>query len=375
MKSKKILTILLALILVLALCACGSAKNSYSYSTASGSTADYAYAPYPMEEPSAAYDEYAMADWDAAEMEEYGGFSANTSAQAASGTNAGTSAATTINPEKIIYSANAQLETTTFDETVTEISRMIEAYGGFVESSSVNGANYYNRARGNASLRSASYTIRGPRENFLPMMNTLPTLGNSPYTNTYTENVTSQYYDVQARLKAYQAQEDRLIEMMSVAETVEDIITIEDRLTEIRYEIDSMQSRLNNWDRRVSYSTIYLDVSEVSEYTPTETVKVTYGEKLAAAVKNGLETVGNFFARFLLWLVEALPTLILLAVLAGIVLLIIHRCRATKGARQQKKARKAAEKAVKKAVVKQPAVQPVVQPAAPAAEKDPPAGT
>jgi hypothetical protein len=248
---------------------------------------------------------------------------------------------------------------------------MIDVYGGFVENSSVNGANYYNRARGNASLRSASYTIRVPSENFLSMMNTLPTLGNVPYTNTYTENVTSQYYDVQARLKAYQAQEDRLIEMMSVAETVEDIITIEDRLTEIRYEIDSMQSRLNNWDRRVSYSTIYLDVSEVSEYTPTETVKVTYGEKLTAAVKSGLKTVGDFFSGFLLWFVEALPTLILLAVLALIVLLIIHRCRATKGARQEKKARKAAEKAAKKAAVKQPSVQH----AAPAEEKDPPAGT
>ena len=371
MKTKKILTVLLTAVLVLSLCACGSAKNSYSYSTASGSSADYAYAPYPMEEPAAAYDDYGMYDWDEAETEEYGGFSANTSSQAASGTNSSTSAATAINPEKIIYSANAQLETTTFDETVAEISRMIDVYGGFVENSSVNGANYYNRARGNASLRSASYTIRVPSENFLSMMNTLPTLGNVPYTNTYTENVTSQYYDVQARLKAYQAQEDRLIEMMSVAETVEDIITIEDRLTEIRYEIDSMQSRLNNWDRRVSYSTIYLDVSEVSEYTPTETVRVTYGEKLTAAVKSGLKTVGDFFSGFLLWFVEALPTLILLAVLAGIVLLIIHRCRATKGTRQEKKARKAAEKASKKAAVK----QPTGQPAAPAEEKDPPAGT
>jgi xanthine/uracil/vitamin C permease (AzgA family) len=100
-------------------------------------------------------------------------------------------------------------------------------------------------------------------------------------------------------------------------------------------------------------------------------VKVTYGEKLAAAVKSGLKTVGDFFSGFLLWFLEALPTLILLAVLAGIVLLIIFRARATKGARQEKKARKAAEKAAKKAA----AAQPAVQPAAPAEKKEPPAGT
>ena len=367
MKMNRSLSILLVLMLVLSLCACGSSGKS-SYAAHQTSSAEYAPMPYPMEEPAAAYDDYMAADWDEAEAE-YGGFSAGSNAVAAAGKaeESSSSAVPAISPEKIIYSANAQLETTTFDDTVAAIARMIESYGGFVESSSVNGANYYNRARGNASLRSASYTIRVPSENFLALMNTLPTLGNVPYTNTYTENVTSQYYDVQARLKAYQAQEDRLIEMMSVAETVEDIITIEDRLTEIRYEIDSMQSRLNNWDRRVSFSSVYLDVSEVSEYTAPETVKVTYGQKLAAAVKSGLKTVGDFFSGFLLWFLEAMPTLILLAVIVVIVLLIIRRIRATKGARQERKARKAAEKAAKK--------HPSAQPSAPASGQEPPAET
>ena len=367
MKMNKILSILLALMLVLSLCACGSSGKS-SYAAHQTSAAESGPMPYPMtEEPAAAYDDYAMYDWDEAEPESmYGGFSAGSNSVAAAGKTEESSSAPAINPEKIIYSANAQLETTTFDDTVAAIARMIESYGGFVESSSVNGANYYNRARGTASLRSASYTIRVPSENFLAMMNALPTLGNVPYTNTYTENVTSQYYDVQARLKAYQAQENRLIEMMTVAETVEDIITIEDRLTEIRYEIDSMQSRLNNWDRRVSFSSVYLDVSEVNEYTAPETVKVTYGQKLAAAVKSGLKTVGDFFSDFLLWFLEALPTLILLAVIVVIVLMIIRRIRATKGVRQEKKARRAAEKAAKK--------QPSAQSSVPSSGQEPPAG-
>ena len=368
---KKILAVVLALLLVLSLCACGSSAKT---SSASGSYASPAASYAVMGDSAmAAYDDYDYEYEAPAEAESYGGFSAENGIAAANGTSGSNAASETsgstqtINPEKIIYSANAQLETTTFDDTVLAIAQMIEAYGGFVESSSVNGANYYNRSRGYTSLRSANYTIRVPSENFQAMMSALPTLGNVPYTNTYTENVTSQYYDVQARLKAYQAQEDRLIEMMGVAETVEDIITIEDRLTEIRYEIDSMQSRLNNWDRRVSFSTIYLDVSEVAEYTPTETVKVTYGQKLAAAVKNGLETVGDFFASFLLWFLEALPTLILLAVLALIIILIVRRCRATKGARMEKRARRKAEKAAAKA----PARPAVPAPAQPVSKEEP----
>ena len=220
----------------------------------------------------------------------------------------------------------------------------------------MNGANYYNKSRGNTYLRSANYTIRIPSENFSSMMNALPTLGNVPFTNTYTENVTSQYYDVQARLTAYKTQEARLIEMMSVAETVEDIITIEDRLTEIRYQIDSMQSKLNNWDRRVNYSTIYLSISEVSEYTPTDPVKVTYGEKLGAAVKNGLKSVGDFFADFLLWFVEALPTLIILAAIAVVIVIIIRKTRGKREVRREKRAQRKAEKAAAKAAKKNPPV-------------------
>ena len=91
---------------------------------------------------------------------------------------------------------------------------MIEKEGGFIESSSVNGSNYYDSARGYTSRRSATYTLRIPSEKFAGIMSNLSTFGNVPYTYTYTENVTAQYYDVQARLKALQAQEKRLLEMM-----------------------------------------------------------------------------------------------------------------------------------------------------------------
>ena len=187
---KKIISLLLALIMIFALCACGSSYKAsapaagVSYNSSAQYAADY----------DAAYDEYGYAEpaempvpAPQAEKEDLGGLSADASSSAATGT--GSNAA--INTEKIIYSADAQLETTTFDETVAAISDMISAYGGFVESSSVNGANYYSKSRGYTSLRSANYTIRIPSENFSSMMNALPTLGNVPYTNTYTENVTT----------------------------------------------------------------------------------------------------------------------------------------------------------------------------------------
>ena len=189
----------------------------------------------------------------------------------------------------------------------------------------MSGSNYYQKARGNASTRDASYTLRIPSARFQALMDSLSELGNIPYSHIYTENVTSQYYDAQAHLKAYQTQENRLLEMMELAETVEDVIIIEDRLTELRYQIEALQSRLNNWDRRVSYSTVSLTVKEVREYTPEEKVNPTYGEELAQALKDGLENAGQFLKDLLVFLVEILPVLIILVPVIWLVVWLLRK--------------------------------------------------
>ena len=333
---KRFICALISLVLIFSLCACGSSSD-YSKSAATEAAYDSGY--YYSNDSVAVMTEEAYE-----EELTYGGLASDENSAAASGSSSGD-----INVEKIIYSANAQLETTTYDETISALNALIETYGGFIESSSINGANYYNTSRGYTYNRSAYYTIRIPSVNFQTVMTSLSTLGNVPYTNTYTENITTQYYDVQARLTAYQTQETRLIEMLAAAETVEDIITIEDRLTEVRYQIDSLQSKLNNWDRSVSYSTIYLDVNEVTEYTPVAAVNPTYGERLVSAAKNGLIAVADFFKDFLLWLAEALPTLIILAVIVIIIIVIARKSRKKYGAtRAERRAKRDAERLARK---------------------------
>ena len=311
---KKTVCLLLVLLLSLSCCACGdafapiagSAKEDVDYYYGSSYAAEDAFY-----EPSA--------DWtyDSAEMGGTNGFSAVAEPTAARGEDAPAE-----RPGKIIYSADVQVETTDFDASLTKLDELVQEYGGWVESSSVNGSNYNDRSRGNVSRRSANYTLRFPYDRFDALMNSLSSLGNVPYTHTYTQNVTAQYYDVQARLTAYTAQEQRLLEMMEIAETVEDIIILEDRLTEIRYQIESLQSTLNNWDRQVSYSTVYLDLTEVQEYTPEPYVQPSFGQRLLSALEDGWEGVSNFLEDLLFFLAEALPTLLLLAVISVPVVLL-----------------------------------------------------
>ena len=303
MKTKRTCALLLALALCLSLCACGSTNKSARQN--SPAVYEMSAAAMPAPEANMSYDaDIAFED---------SGFGMMNSA--ARGKTESGSDTPTENPEKIIYSGDATVETTDFDRSIAALEEMIAREGGFIEASSVNGNNYYDSARGYTSRRSATYTLRVPSERFSALMSGLSAIGNVPYTYTYTENVTAQYYDVQARLTALQAQEARLLEMMELAETVEDIITIEDKLTDVRYRIDSLQSSLNNWDRRVAYSTLNITVKEVQVYTPEKVTKITYGEELKRAFTDALANAGQFFKDLLVWLVSAIPTLVILAVL------------------------------------------------------------
>ena len=297
---KKTICLLLALALALSLCACGKA---HSAAPTAASESFYAapgegYYAYDAEEPV----EYAM----------------QANGLAVSGAPAAKRAeedAPAENPEKIIYSADVTVETTEFETAIAKLEELLASCGGWVESSSVNGSNFYNKSRGISATRSASYRLRIPSDRFQELMTSLSALGNVPYTHTYTENVTSQYYDTEAHLTAYQTQEARLLEMMEKAETVEDIVILEDRLTELRYRIESLQSTLKNWDRRVSYSTVELELKEVREYTPEAENKLSYGQRLWRSLLDGLKGVAEFFEELLLWLVGALPALLILALL------------------------------------------------------------
>ncbi len=151
--------------------------------------------------------------------------------------------------EKIIYSADATLETTEFDYSIEEIRALVKELGGFMESSSISGNNYYSISRGNTGGRYASFLIRVPSDKFSVLTGSLSEFGNVPYCNTYMQNVTMEYYDVQSRLEAYKTQETRLLEMLAVAKSVEDMLAIQQQLTDVQYEIDSLTGEPRNLQR------------------------------------------------------------------------------------------------------------------------------
>lgn len=313
---KRISAILLTLCMVFALCACGAQKTTseYSYESAAGAPA---------------YDYY---------YEENSGLSStsesiDSSSYRESPAESDVSGSSETRSEKIIYSASVTLETMSFDDTLAGVAELIKSYGGFIESSSVSGSNLDQLNRGSSSRQSASYTIRVPSENFDAMLNSLSTLGNVPYKNVYSDNITSQYYDLDARLNNYQVQEKRLLELIDQAENVSEVIEIERELSDVRYKIESVQSTLKNWDNQVSYSSVYLSVNEVKKYEPSG--NASFFSKLGDAFEEGFEMLGDF----VLGLISIFPILIFVAV---IVTGIVHTVKKVNKKRRAKKEAKIA---------------------------------
>lgn len=104
-----------------------------------------------------------------------------------------------------------------------------------------------------------------------------------------------------------------LLELLEQAETIDDIITIESRLSDVRYQIESMESQLRTFDNQVSYSTVYLYIDEVKTYTQTE--EQTRLQRMAGGFVNSLKGIGNGFLDFCVSFVIALPYLVVWAVI------------------------------------------------------------
>ena len=218
---------------------------------------------------------------------------------------------------KIIRNANVSVQTLEFDKFIDALNSAINGVGGFVESSSVGGREYYYRA----NLRSATFVIRIPADSLDAFLDTVDGLGNVTSMSTSMRDVTTNYVDSEKHLEALRTEQDALLEILKSATTVEDIITVQDRLSYVKYEIESYESILRSYDDQIDLSTVTLYLSEVERETVVE--KETFGQEVGRRFKESLESVGDFFRDLGAWLFGNAPSIVVFLVFNGVIVLII----------------------------------------------------
>ena len=346
MMKKTIAILIVAILSITMLSACGNMANSHDSNTqrapseyysqgggggSTGSGSDYGY------DSSDIRMEMGLADADYSYN--YSGTSNIEIADSIDSTmpDGGVTEPTTMS-EKIIYSAYASIETVEFDETVEKVYELLSANGAFIENSFIGGRNYLQSYHGYQTHRTADFTLRVPKERFNAITNNLDILGNVTSLRTDAENITAQFYDTDSRLASYRIQEERLLDMLDRADNVTDMISIESRLSDIRYYIESLTSTLRNWQSHVDYSSLSISIYEVERYTEIVPVQQrTYWQQVGDGFIARTRGVGEFFMDLFKWLVVNLPVLIILAVIIIVLTIFIRRLIRKERKRYQEK--------------------------------------
>ncbi len=286
----------LALVLALLFAACGA--------EAKGSGGDY----YPEEAPAMAadglYEEY---EYENAEAPEAQG-------------------ETALDGQKLIRRVHLTAETEDYNTTMAAVQTKIRQLGGYLESAE----EHTSGNRPNASL-----VIRVPAGQLDDLTEFLAGSANITYRSESQENVTLQYVDTESRIQALNTEQERLLQLLEQAESLEDILEIEDRLAEVRYRLESAQSSLRVLANQVDYATVYLDLRQVEVLTPVEEPGFWQGvgEGFIASCLSLWEICKDLFKG----LVVAMPFLLVLVIIPLVILLVV-----LKNARRRRKAKAAA---------------------------------
>lgn len=238
--------------------------------------------------------------------------------------------------QKLIKTVKLNGETKEFDKATGSISSYVDGHDGFIESSETSGRSL--SYSGNYYSRSASYKIRIPAESLDAFLGQVGGVLNIVSTNSNVDNVSAEYYDIVSRLETLEAEKQALTKLYEKADTIDYMLQVQQRLYDVIEEIESYTTRLKYYDSQVSYSTVYLSISEVVEYTEISGEPVTFGERMARAFTESWKDFANGCKNFAVGFVYAVPTLLVLAVIGGgIALLVIVIVRGAKKRRRGKK--------------------------------------
>lgn len=241
--------------------------------------------------------------------------------------------------EKIIRNAEISAQTENFDADLEAFTQLVQSLGGYITSQYNNGTPLSEGDYG--SGRWTDITARVPAQQLDNFLTQTQGLGAVQYSNVYSEDVTSAYYDTDRRLQGYQVQYDRILALMEKAETVEELISIESELTRLEYQIDSLTGTIQMYDNQVSYSTVNYNLQEVRR---ASAVSPTLRERMDQSLQNTFDNFVLGSQDFVVWLYGALPVIggviVLCAIAAVVLILCLRRKKAPKKGKKADKADK-----------------------------------
>lgn len=220
---------------------------------------------------------------------------------------------------KLVYTVSYSIQTTEFGFSLPKLQSLCAELGGYVESSSVEGT----------TRRFAQLVLRIPADSLNTFFSRVGEVGSVTSESMSTQDVTLEYVDYTARLDSLKTRETRILALLDGATDLQYVLDIETELADIRYEIESVTSKLNKLSSLVSYSTVNVNLSEVYTLSDVKAEPQTFGEKLGDTFGSSVERVWNGLQAVVIWflgnIIEILLVLILLGAVALVTVLLLRK--------------------------------------------------
>lgn len=298
--KKRLFAVILCIVLVISLAACGASADKLA-------AADTENGAFMVEEQSAELFSDSTSDIG-------GDFKYSAASSAAGAEEPGEQKST---EEKIIKTVDLSIQTKEYEAYLAALTANVTKVGGYVENSTNHMGSFYSEN----SNRSSTYVVRIPADSLDEFLAGAEEKGKITRKTESQENVTLEYVDLESRINAYKTERTTLTGLLEKAESLEDVLSIQERLSEVNYQIETYTAQMRVLENRIGYSTVTLNIDEVERVTEE---KPTLGSRIKNTFLDNLDELGEALEDFVVSFIGGLP-LILPAVACIVVAILIIR--------------------------------------------------
>jgi len=234
---------------------------------------------------------------------------------------------------KIIKNLSLDLRVKDMDAAEDAIMSQVEAYGGYVAN--------YSKNEYDATNVSVYINAKIPSDKLDEMQDWLDSAGEVKNSNLYTQDITDQYYDIQARLKHAEAQEEKYLEILDAAETTEDILLVMEQIDIVQERIEQFEGSIKMWDQLVDYSEVNISLyPEAALIEDDDEGRFITIREVLTGIRNGLRGGARFIVNALGYILIVLGYILVPALILAIIIvpiIIIAKRRRKKRPSKEKK--------------------------------------
>ena len=228
---------------------------------------------------------------------------------------------------KLIYYFDYQIETTNFDADYEFILNKLAAINGYAQNASIQGTKPDEYGEPG---RYANLNLRVPIDKYSEFIASLEGVGNILSKSQTTDDVSAQYFDTESRIRITKTKMKKLEELLDRSTELEDIITLENELSNTMYELDRYEGQIRQLDNLIDYTTISVSLEEVNEISTISQEEAGLGTRIKKAFKNTFDGLVRFLEGLLIVIIAGFPVWIIIAVVTFIIVKIVKRRRKKK---------------------------------------------